>query len=144
MTGAVSGRTVAGGTSGVSKKGFAMSLVDKEGRELDLLLVCVCEVISVRGDSGVAAVLPALFRRSIGISRVLDLTKELDGDFYFECSSNYFLDNFVFDGCVIRSGWCRLVWRCFHSQAGQACGCLELEYHVRGAIGYRDWSDQQI
>jgi hypothetical protein len=60
-----------------------MLLVVVMGRELDLSLRCVCEVISVNGDVDLGSVMPVLFRRAIGIYGV-DYFSDV---FNFNCSN---------------------------------------------------------
>jgi hypothetical protein len=65
-----------------------MSVVVVTGRELDLSLRWVCEVISVNGDVDLGSVVPVLFRRAIGICSVDYLSDILD----FKCSNGSISD----------------------------------------------------
>jgi hypothetical protein len=72
-----------------------MSRADIGGRELDRFLVCVLDVISVNGESGVCVGMSGLFLRAIGI-RIDDvLIGVLDKDGDFLCLAYDLNGNFV-------------------------------------------------
>jgi hypothetical protein len=56
-----------------------MSRADIGGRELDRFLICVLDVISVNGDSGVCVGMSGLFLRAIGICVDDMLVSALEG-----------------------------------------------------------------
>jgi hypothetical protein len=72
-----------------------MSRADIGGRELDRFLVCVLDVISVNGESGVCVGMSGLSLRAIGI-RIDDvLIGVLDKDDDFLCLAYDLNGNFV-------------------------------------------------
>jgi hypothetical protein len=105
----------------MSKKGLTMSRAVTVGKELDRLLVWLCEVISVRGESEVLAVLMGLLRRSIGIGRVDYLNEIFDRDLDFKGPCNYFFQGFLASEVavvvlvVVRSGLVLMFKRWVHS-----------------------------